>query len=102
MFEANAVGARSVTKVDKPEQMFKMLDGGRIDLALYTRSDGIALTRSMNLSSVAPISPSLKDVDMYLYLHRRHQDLAPRIAQSLRDMKTDGTYKKIMFSILSE
>src|SRR5574343_756143 len=100
MFEANASCARSVTKVDKPEQMFRMLDGGRVDLALYTRADGISLLRSLALSSIAPISPSLKDVDMYLYLNKKHEALAPRIAKTLREMKGEGTYNKIMFEVM--
>ena len=102
MFEANASGAKVVNRVSSPEQMFRMLDSGRIDIALYTRADGIALTRSMGLSSIAPLSPALKDVDMYLYLHKKHENLAPQIAKALRDMKADGTYNQIMFSIWSE
>ncbi|HNJ76324.1 MAG TPA: transporter substrate-binding domain-containing protein [Azospira sp.] len=102
MFEANASGARSVTKVDKPEQLFRMLDSGRVDLALYTKADGIAFIRSQGLSSIAPISPSLKDVDMYLYLNRRHEAAVPRIAQALRSMKADGTYNRIMFDLMAE
>lgn len=102
MFEANASGAKKVTKVDKPEQLFRMLDAGRVDLALYTRADGIALIRSLNLPSIAPISPSLKDVDMYLYVNKKHEALVPRIVESLRNMKADGTYNKIMFDLMAE
>jgi polar amino acid transport system substrate-binding protein len=102
MFEANASDAKVVNRVSTPEQMFRMLDGGRIDLALYTRADGIALIRSLGLSSIAPLSPPLKDVDMYLYLNKKHEALVPQIAQALREMKADGTYNKIMFSIISE
>lgn len=102
MFETNAAGARVVTKVDKPEQMFRMLDAGRADLALYTRADGVALIRSLGLSSIAPLSPALKDVDMYLYLHKKHEAHVPKIAQALRDMKADGTYNRILFAIGAE
>ena len=102
MFEANASGAKSLVKVDKPEQMFRMLEGGRVDLALYTRSDGIALIRSLGLSSIAPIAPSLKDVDMYLYLNKKHEAVVPRLAKALRDMKVDGTYNKMVFELLAE
>ncbi|MPN49018.1 hypothetical protein SDC9_196631 [bioreactor metagenome] len=102
MFEANASGAKSITKVDKPEQLFKMLDSGRVDLALYTRADGISILRSLGLSSIAPISPPLKDVDMYLYLNKKHEALVPRIAKALREMKGDGTYNKIMFEVLTD
>lgn len=99
MFEANASGARIVNRVDKPEQLFRMLDGGRVDLALYTRADGVALAREMGLAGVVPLEPALKDVDMYLYLHRRHEALAPRVAQALRDMKADGSWQRIVSSL---
>lgn len=99
MFEANASDARMVTKVDQPEQLFRMLDGGRIDLALYTLADGSALIRSLGLVSIAPVSPPLKDVDMFLYLHRKHEALVPGLAQALRAMKSDGTYDRIVASI---
>jgi polar amino acid transport system substrate-binding protein len=99
MFEANTSSARVINKVDKPEQMFRMLDGGRIDLALYTRADGMALAHGMGLSSIAPIVPSLKDVDMYLYLHKKHEALVPKLAQALREMKADGTYGRILSSL---
>ena len=49
MFESNAAGARVVNKVDKAEQLFQMLEQSRIDLALYTLADGIALARKMGL-----------------------------------------------------
>jgi polar amino acid transport system substrate-binding protein len=39
---------------------------------------------------------------MYLYLNKKHEALVPQIAQALREMKADGTYNKIMFSIISE
>ena len=102
MFEANASGARSVSKVDKPEQMFLMLDSGRIDLALYTRADGVALARSMGLGAIAPLAPALKDVDMFLYLHKKHESLAPRLAQALREMKADGSYNRILTALKAE
>lgn len=99
MFEANATGARVINKVDKPEQMFKMLDGGRVDLALYTRADGVVLARSLGLPTIAPLFPPLKDVSMYLYLNRKHEALVPKLAQALREMKADGSYNRILSTI---
>ncbi|MEY4753998.1 MAG: hypothetical protein RJA44_1673 [Pseudomonadota bacterium] len=99
VFEANATRARSITPVETAEQMFRMLDAGRIDLALYTLVDGEALIRSLGLSSLGAARPVLKEVDMYLYLHRRHADLVPQIARALRDMKADGSYNRIVHSL---
>jgi polar amino acid transport system substrate-binding protein len=102
LFEANATRARSVTQVETPEQMFRMLDAGRIDLALYTLADGQALVRSLGLSSIGAVRPALKDVDMYLYLHRRHAGLVPQIARALRDMKADGSYNRIVNNLSAQ
>ena len=44
----------------------------------------------------------LKDVDMYLYLNKKHEAVVPRLAKALRDMKVDGTYNKIIFELLAE
>lgn len=97
MFEANASGARVINKVDKPEQLFRMLDSGRVDLALYTLADGLALARSMGLQqTIKVVEPALKNVDMFVYLHRRHEALVPRLAQVLREMKSDGSHERIL------
>ncbi len=39
---------------------------------------------------------------MYLYLHKKHQALVPRLAQALKDMKADGTYNRIMSAITAD
>lgn len=102
LFEQKASGARGLTKVDRPEQLFEMLDAGRIDLALYTHADGVALARGMNLPQIAPLSPSLKEVDMYLYLNRKHAALVPELAATIREMKTDGSYARMITEITGE
>jgi polar amino acid transport system substrate-binding protein len=99
LYEANATTAQSITKVDKPEQLFKMLDAGRIDLCLYTLADGTALLKGLGIKDIVPVTPSLRDADMYLYLNNKHLVHVPRIAQALKDMKADGTYAKIIAQI---
>lgn len=102
MFEANTGGARMVHKVDKPEQLFRMLDSGRVDLALYTHADGLALVRSMGLTTIMLLSPPLRDVDMYLYLNKKHEALVPKIAQALREMQADGTTRRLLSSLATD
>lgn len=99
MFENNATTARVVNKVDTPEQMFEMLRLGRIDLALYTKSDGLNYLKASGRTDVQLLEPSLKDVDLFLYLHSDHADLAPQVAKAIRNMKSDGSYDAILSSI---
>jgi polar amino acid transport system substrate-binding protein len=102
MFEANATGARIVNKVEKPEQLFQMLASGHVDLALYTRADGAALLRRLGMTGITPLVPALKDVDMFLYLHKKHEALVPRLAQALRDMKADGSHARILAIVAAD
>lgn len=101
MYEANATTAQSITKVDKPEQLFRMLEANRIDLALYTLADGSAIVKNLAIPGIAPLTPALRNADMFLYLNKKHQAHVPRIAQALKDMKADGTYAKILAQISS-
>lgn len=102
LFEANTTAVQSVTKVDKVEQLFQMLAADRVDLVLYTRSDGFATLKGLGISNVAALSPSLRDADMYLYLNIKHTAQVPRIAKALRDMKADGSYHNIMMQIAAQ
>ena len=34
--------------------------------------------------------------DMYIYLNKRHAELVPKVAQALVNMKTDGTFQRIV------
>jgi len=96
MFEANTGNAKAVSKVDKPEQMFEMLQLGRVDLVLYTKADGLALIREKRLSTISDLRPALKDVNLYLYLNRKHQALVPKLAAAIKAMKEDGTYNRLL------
>lgn len=102
MFEANAGIARAVHKVDRPEQLFQMLEAGHVDLALYTLADGVALARRMGLNALAPLTPALQEVDLYLYLNRRHEALVPRLAAVIRQMKVDGSYNRALSALAAE
>lgn len=102
LFEANATDAQSVTKVDRVEQLFQMLDAGRVDLVLYTLADGHAVLKRLGISNVVALSPSLRDADMYLYLNKKHAAQVPAINKALRDMKSDGTHKSIMANIATQ
>jgi polar amino acid transport system substrate-binding protein len=41
-------------------------------------------------------------VDMFLYLHKKHEALVPRLAQALRDMKADGSHARILAAAAAE
>lgn len=90
IYEHAVDGAGRVTTADDPEQLFRLLELGRIEVALYERWLGLALARKLGLKDIRPLSPPLARREMFIYLHERHAPLAPKIAEALRAMKREG------------
>ena len=101
IFDNHVTAARSVTKVKNKDLLFGMLDAGRADVALLTKLAGYAAIQKSNLENMRFLEPPLAIEPNFLYLHKRHQRLAPNLAQTLREIKTDGTYQRLYRKIIS-
>lgn len=95
IFEQNLKPGTPITVVDDAEQLFTMLDKGRIDVALYERWLGLALAVRMGLKNIRVVEPALAEREMFIYLHHRHTEKVPAIATALRAIKADGTYTRL-------
>jgi polar amino acid transport system substrate-binding protein len=95
IYEQNLKPGTPVTVVDDAEQLFAMLDKGRIDAALYERWLGLALAEKMGIKNIHVVEPALAEREMFIYLNKRHADKVQAIAAALRAIKADGTYGKI-------
>lgn len=95
IFEQNLTPQTRVTIVDTAEQLFEMLDLGRIDVALYERWLGLALAAKRGLRNVRMVEPPLAERPMFIYLHKRHADAVPRLADALRAIKAEGLYTRV-------
>ena len=94
VFEQNVPKGRELTLVRDAEQLFTLLARDRADVALYERWQGLAQTRAMGLK-VQVLEPPLVRTRMYMYLHKKHAALVPRVAQALARLKQNGTYQRI-------
>lgn len=86
--------AGMVTSVRDAEQLFTLLERGRIDIAVIERWTGLYAVNRLELRDVRLLQPALAHRPMFFYLNRKHADLAPRLADALRAMKADGTYDR--------
>jgi len=94
VFEQNVPTAKERTLVRDAEQLFTLLARDRTDVVLYERWQGLALTQAMGLQ-VQVLEPPLVRTPMYIYLHKKHAALVPRVAQALVKLKRNGTYDRI-------
>lgn len=90
------VAPKSFLKVDTAEALFRMLDLGRIDVAVIGLLDGSVKLRRMGLwGRIKPVHPALATRELYFSMHRRHAGLREPLARAFREMKEDGTWKEI-------
>jgi len=94
IFEKNITEAKLITKVKTADHLFQMLDKDRIEVGLYERWGGAWWIRELGLD-LQPLEPPVSVMPLFLYLHKQHADLVPRVTQTLRDMKKDGSYQAI-------
>jgi len=102
ILEDNTAGFPHVTLVPTETELFNMLDKERIDIALYSKLTGYEQLMIRELEGIYHLEPPLASREMYLYLHKKHQDLVEPIAEALRSMKKDGSYDRIVKDATSE
>jgi polar amino acid transport system substrate-binding protein len=93
-YERNVKNVREVTNTPSIHELFPLLEKGRVDIILVDRWQGQWVVQQMGYQ-MKPLEPPLARFEMFMYLHKKHAALVPRVAQALRDMKADGSYKKI-------
>jgi len=90
-----------LTKVKNADLLFKLLLKDRTDVIVYSRWLGLAYIKQHKLKSIKILEPPLGRRTMYVYLHKKHRNLVPKLAASLRSMKLDGSYQRIFKKILT-
>jgi len=96
ILEKNTQGFSHVTLVPTETELFTMLQKDRIDVALYDKLTGYEQLHLRGFTNIRHLEPPLADKEMYLYLNRKHKDLAELVAKTLRAMKQDGAYESIV------
>lgn len=86
--------------VDSVDQLFRMLDQGRVEIALIERLVGMETINRLGIKGIRILSSPFLSGDWFLYLHKKHHGLIPRIDAELRKMKQDGTYERIRQQVL--
>lgn len=94
IYEKATYGSNNVVRATTPKQLFRLLALDRIDVALHARWMGHHHFGSMRLHGVRELTPPLAKHEMFIYLNKRHAELAEQIAQALRDLKQEGFYQQ--------
>jgi len=102
ILERNVPSEVELTKVKNSEQLFGMLKLKRTDLIIYEKWGGKYYIKTKKINNVKLINPPLIVKEMFIYLHKKHSHLVSKLAASIKSMKIDGTYDKIVSETLKK
>jgi len=101
IFDRQVTSAKSITRVKNKDLLFRLLDADRTDVVLITKLSGYAVVRNLHLKGIRFLDPPLAVVPNYLYLNKRHEALVPKLAETLKALKADGTYQRLYDEMVS-
>lgn len=84
----------ALTLTQSPQQLFRMLTAGRLDVALCTTLAAQSAMASLGIKEL-DVSPDLARFELHHYLHVRRKELAPRLANVIRRMKDSGELEQL-------
>jgi len=91
-----------VTAATNYDQLFRMLDAERLDIVVGIRMDALqSFTKLRNakeiqLKEILVLEPPLHIVENIHLLHKKHEDLIPKLTSVLQEMEKEGQIKKIL------
>ena len=89
-----------IIKTDDADQSFALLENDRVDFVAYANWSGLGYIKTHNITNITLLRPPLASPKFYVYLHKKHKKIVPRLAEAIRQMKTDGTLQDMFDRIL--
>lgn len=96
ILEVNITDSQSLIKVRDTEQLFNLLARNRVDIVIIERWTGLYAASQAGIKRLHVVEPPFATKPMYFHLHKKHSDLAYKVADAIREMKIDGTYNQIV------
>lgn len=92
--------APNVLTVRDTTLLLGLLSSGRVDVIVHNRDVALLAAQRAGLR-LRVLEPPLLSEPIYIYLHRRHEALVPRLAAALAEVRGDGTWQRLYDRILA-
>ena len=98
------VKAERLFKVTETSHGLRMLAAGRIDLYVddLNSANPILLNNEYDLKDKIHVAGIMEEVPLYMYVHKKHRSLIPKLEYAIKAVKSEGfigKYNKIAFGI---
>ena len=96
ILENNVPKSAAITKTKNSQQLFTLLEKDRADFIIYEHWGGEYTINKLQLDNVILQEPALVKKEVFMYLHKKHAALVPKLTQALSEMKKDGSYQELV------
>jgi hypothetical protein len=92
--EAATEGITNLQVVGDYDQLYQMLDAGRIDLAIDAGANGPYVVKKLGLKNIKSVG-ELARLDLFTILGAGKRELAPKLASVIQSLKESGELAKL-------
>jgi len=89
-------GLDLVYDVNNTETMFKLLNSGKIDVALTNTLDGKLALKRLGYKNIIAMETPLAVLPLYHYIHEKHRALVPVVDEEIKRLKKSGDLQKLI------
>jgi ABC-type amino acid transport substrate-binding protein len=93
--EAATEGMTDVQVVATYDQLYQMVDAGRIDVAIDEGINGPGTIKNLGLKGIKQVG-EIARLDLFHMLNPAKKDLAPKISAAIKAMKDSGELAKLI------
>jgi polar amino acid transport system substrate-binding protein len=76
--------------------ILRMLAAGGCDVAVMERNNGLARAAMAADPPLLRLLPPMEVMPLYIYLHKSHAALVPKLSAALRQMRADGSMQRLL------
>ena len=95
ILEKNIPKTAKVTKTKNSQQLFRLLQKDRTDFIIYEHWGGHLILSQLDEQVIKARKPAVVSREMFIYLHKKHAKLIPKLSRALTSMKKDGSYYRL-------
>lgn len=92
-----AKGLTDVYQMNSTENMFKMLQNGKVDVVLTNTLDGNLVLKRLGYENIIAIEKPLAILPLYHYIYEDHKALVPLINEEILRLKKSGELEQLLF-----
>jgi len=81
--------------VNTVQGLFEILQYDRIEVVVTSLINGLSELKEIKHSSIKLLKPAIEIYPLYHYLHKKHQDMVPKVNGVLEQMKKEGLIQHI-------